>query len=108
MRLVEFNSFDGERVADSLETHRELWRAAVMDDDQHGLIKLRDLADGQWNVDTLYLLSVEGREMELWSLAETWGADGLQWIGGDDAGELLGQWGSGLNSAFQILAAWWD
>src|SRR5205809_6162417 len=65
IRRTQFNAFDGERVVAALERHQELWEAALMDRPcfsdadrlpPAGLIKLRDLSQNIWNVDTLYIL----------------------------------------------------
>jgi hypothetical protein len=67
IRRIRFNMFDGQRVYDFLMKHRHLWQAVVMDrfgyvtkDDvgaSWGLIKLRDLPDNIWNVDTLVVMT---------------------------------------------------
>src|SRR5688500_4589356 len=69
MRRSTFNTFDGPKVVASLERHRYLWLAAYMDSfgvysKEHphwiasfSLIKLRDLPEGVWHVDTLCLLT---------------------------------------------------
>src|SRR4051812_26193705 len=64
IRRTRYNAFDGERVYAALVRHRELWEAVLMDRpglshgalSAAGLIKLRDLSDNYWNVDTLYIL----------------------------------------------------
>lgn len=68
------------------------------------LIKLRDISDDRWNVDTLFLLPQDGKADELMQLAETWGADEIDWIEGREADNLLGV--GGYNR--RILRVWWD
>jgi hypothetical protein len=69
LRRTSFNALDGEKVYNSLQKHRHLWIAALLD--RHGvpdytkpnlllisgLIKLRDLPDNIWNADTLFILT---------------------------------------------------
>jgi hypothetical protein len=121
MKQSTFNEFDGERVVKSLQKHEDLWRGVIMDrssycfhgrlgDQEDGekidLIKLRDIEDNCWNVDTVYLLPQEGKEDEIYKVAKGWGADEVSWIGGKEAGSLLGS--SGMKSEKQILRVWWD
>jgi hypothetical protein len=66
MHRWQYNAFDGERVTASQLKHRALWRAVIMDRfcfskpgklPSIGLLKLRDLPDNIWNVDTMYILT---------------------------------------------------
>lgn len=107
IRDASFNNFDGPAVADSLIANRGLWSAAIMTrlDD---LIVLRDLSDG-WNIDTLFVLPVPGKEAELVALAQKWNADEVDWIGGDKACALLGSWSAEKKvNPQQILRVWFD
>ena len=118
MEATTFNGFDGERVVKSLKDHRELWRGAVMDragykdpdspdySEAISLIKLRDIKDNYWNVDTLYILPTAGKEKELETLASGWGADEVNYIGGKRAGSILGS--AIMTHEKQILRVWWD
>lgn len=108
IRESSFNSFDGEQVASALTDHPELWRGVVLDR-MDSLIKLRDIADGHWNVDTLFILPKVGKEDELKAMADTWDADEVDWIEGKEAAELLGAWLRGSGDAKKvILRVWWD
>jgi hypothetical protein len=108
MRLGSFNDFDGERVAKSLEKHRDLWSACVMDR-LNSLIKLRDLSAQCWNVDTLFITPQPGREAELLALAKRWNADEVDWLPAREACDLLGSWSpSTRNNDQQVLRVWWD
>ncbi len=91
MKASSFNQFDGEAVVKSLQENRELWEAALIDRANYSKvgeidgIKLRDLPD-YYNVDTLYIRAVKGKEKELEALANTWSADevsyqDIQWHG---------------------------
>jgi hypothetical protein len=108
MESASFNGFDGPNVVTSLRNHSDLWRGAVMDR-LDSLIKLRDISDGYWNIDTLYILPVDGRENELMALAKKWGADEVDWIGGEQACMLLGSYSRGMDRKKKIiLRVWWD
>lgn len=104
IRHAGFNAFDGERVVADLLAHRELWQAALMKRDD--LVPLRDLPEGFWNVDTLYLLAQPGREDGLKALAEGWWSDAMIWLEGDDAQRALG--GTGPGPQPRVLKLWWD
>ena len=104
MRRSSFNNFDGPRVARDLLRHRRLWCGAILDrvgDD--ALIKLRDIDENYWNVDTLYVLSSEANDAALVGLAHHWQADAIQWVGGAAASKQLG-----VSGRSRILEVWWD
>lgn len=117
IKNASFNDFDGEKVVKDLLANKELWRGVVMDrgayralsNGEKGLepvclIKLRDIEDGYWNVDTLYILPVAGKEKELEMLAKTWAADEVDYLGEAQSGSLLG----GSMKPANILRIWWD
>jgi hypothetical protein len=118
IKKASFNGFDGPYVVKSLEQNPKLWRGVVLDRGTycfHGssenvlkidLIKLRDIQENTWNVDTLFILPEPGKESELEEIAREWGADEVDWIGGREAGQLLGA--SMLNGPKQILRVWFD
>ncbi len=106
MRRASFNSFDGDHVADSLLDNRDLWRGAIFDRaayftlgayndgrkcDPIDNIRLRDIGDGYWNADTLYLTPAED-EGALEALARTWHADEIDWQDFPNAGRALRVW----------------
>ena len=102
IRRASFNNFDGERVVEDLLADKGLWQGVVMDRGAYGkdidLIKLRDIPDNYWNVDTLFILAAEGKEEELMDLAKSWDADEVNWmikpsLGGGDG---------------KVLSVWWD
>lgn len=118
LRLATFNDFDGDRVADDLVECRGLWESFIFDRGAYhaqsinrrsiageterklpvepiDTIKLRDLAAGYWNVDTLYILPTPGKEDELFALASSWEPDEINWYDGLDAGPMM-------------LRVWWD
>jgi hypothetical protein len=117
IRRSSFNAFNGGQVVSSLLAHRELWESVVMDRvgimrpghlPAHGLIKLRDLADNCWNVDTLYVLTPDVRSArELARIIEQeqdWG--GMVRVH-DDQEDIDDALGSGREER-AIVRAWWD
>ena len=78
IRLTSLNLGDGNAVVDDLLRHRGLWQAVLTD--RANLIKLRDMPDGYWNVDTLYIMSSGVDDDALLALAHTWHADTISWI----------------------------
>lgn len=111
LRLLEeasFNGLNGVRVATDLRANKDLWQAALIDrSGPMALIKLRDLPAGHWNVDTLFILPVAGKEDELEKLAARWDADEIRWTEGECACTALGTWARG-NRGKTILSVWWD
>lgn len=103
IEAASFNGFDGPAVRKALEWRRNYWEAVLMTRVGAG-ITLRDLADGQYNVDLMYILPAPGRERELEKLAQQWGADEIKWIEGAEAAQFLGQHGTDK----KILEIWWD
>jgi len=83
LRRTRFNALNGEKVCESLQNHRHLWLAALLDRPGaadytkpgtlllSGLIKLRDLPDNLWNADMLYISTSTHRQaQELARIAE--------------------------------------
>ena len=104
LRRSSFNELDGAQVARDLLSHRQLWCSALIDRlGNDALIKLRDLDDDYWNVDTLYILSSGANDPALARLAGRWHPDARSWVGGLAAKELLGD-----SRPARILEVWWD
>ncbi len=116
IRRRQFNAFDGPRVAAALLEHADLWEAVMMERfalsnpgrlPSLGLIKLRDLPDDEWNVDTLYILARDRQSAK--ALAEIFNMD--EWGGmvsvhddREDVDSALGGcWGQKA-----VVAIWWD
>ena len=114
IRRTRFDAFDGERVVADLLAHRDLWTAAMMDRfcfsrpgklPSIGLIKLRDLADNFWNVDTLYVLTPDGKTAsQLAQIADNWGGEARVHDAVDEVEEALGAYG--MEAA--VVSVWWD
>lgn len=121
IKKSSFNDFNGDLVVKSLQENKDLWQGVIMDragyclhsdifgnarentgGEKISLIKLRDIKDGYWNVDTLYILAKEGKEKELEQLAKTWSADEVDYYSKEESTEKLGG-GRGL-----VLRVWWD
>lgn len=105
MKAASFNSFYGERIADSLRENRALWDGAWFTGS--GLIVLRDIGDGFVNCDTLYLLTTTERASALEALAasEDWCADEVDWLEDEKAGYELGSYPIRDRA---VLRVWWD
>jgi hypothetical protein len=114
-----FNAFDPFRVVKDLLAHRDLWRGVVMDrgyiwedeidghsDLRGDLIMLRDIEDGRWNTDTLFILTDGANKAGVRRLAKKWSADEVDCVDGDAVGQLLGAFGS--EETYSILRVWWD
>ena len=116
LKLIErasFNNFEGKKVVADLIEHKDLWRGVVMDRAGYSfreqpsgevidLIKLRDIEDDYWNVDTLYILTSGKDDTKLVSLAKSWGADEIDWYDEEKSSDLMGG-GDG-----KILRIWFD
>lgn len=106
IKKASFNEFDGVVVVEDLKKHKDLWRGVVMDRGSYGcyedgmnLIKLRDIEDDCWNVDTLYILAVDTKTEELKKLAEKWEADEVSYM----KEPYLGG-----GKYTKVLRVWWD
>lgn len=98
LRLGSFNNMDGDKVANALNKHRDLWDSYVFGNyggigGRYGpsgmLIELRDLPEGHLNADTLLILS----DLERWPklekvlMAKSLHADEIGYTGADDSTE---------------------
>ncbi len=114
IRRTQFNSFDGSRITAILQKNQDLWEAVLFDSlftsqpgqlPIGGLIKLRDLSQNHWNVDTLYILSPDmARARQLAEMAEDWGGMVHVYESQDEVVRALGS--SGITSV--IVSIWWD
>jgi hypothetical protein len=73
-------------------------------------LSLRDMGDGYWHADTLYVYAEEGYQFQLEELVnEQFHADEVQWIGGATAEDMLGTDEEGVGrKSHVILSVWWD
>jgi hypothetical protein len=102
---TNFNFFKGRKIAEWLKENHKMWRAVLLPLD---FISLRDMADGHWHADTLYIYPEDGWHFELEEvMREQFGADETSWIGGDSAVDMLGTT-EVEGKSYVILEAWWD
>lgn len=109
IRRCRINFLDGEKVAASLVKHRDLWLAAYLDQTGFSaLLKLRDLPAGEWNVDTLFVLTKTLDKAKLLAQIaedEEWEADDV--VVYDNQEELKEKLGTSHPDSF-IVSVWWD
>lgn len=103
MELASFNAFDGENIVRLLKENSNLWEAVFFGRHYMSLIQLRDIPDGHWNADTLWILPEKGKEKELTELASGFLADNVEWLSNEKSSHLLGS-----GTAPQVLEIWWD
>lgn len=102
---TNFNLFDGKRIAEWLKENHKMWRAVLLPLD---FISLRDMDDGRWHADTLYVYPEDGWQFKLEEvLREQFNADEVTWIGGSSAADMLGTT-EVEDKSYVILEAWWD
>jgi hypothetical protein len=120
MLEAEFNAFNPYVVIGDLLKNRPLWEGAVMDRafissdpswpgraHLYGdLIKLRDISQGHWNVDTLFILIAKGNDARWEKIVENWSADEFHFHEGEAVGSVLGA--SNAGDHYKILRVWWD
>ncbi|WP_439622658.1 hypothetical protein [Gemmata sp.] len=119
IRRTRFNAFDGERVFATLQRHRPLWVAVLLDRPGRslpygsslllvdGLIKLRDLPDNRWNTDTLYLLTPtldDARELGVVLEATNLGGEVTV---EEDENEVCCALGTSFPE-FGLVTVWWE
>ncbi|MBN8582968.1 MAG: hypothetical protein J0L96_20045 [Anaerolineae bacterium] len=102
---TNFNSFNGKAIAEWLRENHKMWRSVLLPLD---FISLRDMANGNWHADTLYIYPEDGYHFKLEEIMkEQFHADETQWIGGEEAMDLLGT-NEIEDTSHVILSAWWD
>ncbi|HET6250352.1 MAG TPA: hypothetical protein VFE47_21880 [Tepidisphaeraceae bacterium] len=119
LRRSAYNAMNGQRVADSLLRHRDLWISALLDRQglpdydnpgrllRMGLIKLRDLPENIWNADTLFIhTATHDKARQLARIAED-----EEWCGEvvliESQEEIDGALGTGRDE-YGMLYVWWD
>ena len=72
------------------------------------LISLRDMDDGHWHADRLYIYPEDGYQFKLEEIIkEQFDADDVRWISGPEAVDVLGTT-EVEDKSYVILEAWWD
>jgi len=102
---TNFNFFSGRKIAEWLKENHRMWRAVLLPLD---FISLRDMADGHWHADTLYIYPEDGWQFKLEEIMkEQFGADETRWVSGSQAADMLGTT-EVEDKSYVILEAWWD
>jgi hypothetical protein len=102
---TKFNFFDGRKISELLKENHRMWRAVLMPLD---LISLRDMEDGTWHADTVYIYPEDGYQSQLEELVrEQFNADEIEWVDGLSAVDMLGTTDV-ENKSHVILSVWWD
>ncbi len=102
---TKFNFFDGRKISELLKENHSMWRAVLMPLD---LISLRDMEDGTWHADTVYIYPEDGYQSQLEELVrEQFNADEIEWVDGLSAVDMLGTTDV-ENKSHVILSVWWD
>ena len=102
---TNFNLFDGRKITKLLEENHRMWQSVLMPLD---FISLRDMQNGRWHADTLYIYPEDGYQFELEELVrEQFNADEIHWTAGSDAVDMLGTT-EAEDKLYVILQAWWD
>ena len=102
---TNFNFFNGRRIAEWLRENHKMWRAVLL---PLNFISLRDMDDGNWHADTLYIYPEDGWGFELEEIMkERFQADETSWIGGSRAMQMLGT-SEVADKSYVLLEAWWD
>ncbi len=105
IQKTNFNRFNGKNIVELLKENYRMWRSVLM---PLNLISLRDMPDGRWHADMLYIYAEDGYAFQLEELVrEQFQADEIAWIGSSEAEDILGI--TELeNRIHVILAVWWD
>jgi hypothetical protein len=80
LALIESNSFnlmDGKKISAELRANRHLWDAVLFNRPGDGGITLRDMPGGQYNADTVWILTDMVRQKSLFETAKAWEADNI-------------------------------
>ena len=102
---TNFNRFKGKEIAKWLRENHKMWRTVLL---PRNFISLRDMDDGHWHSDTLYIYFEDGWGFELEEIMrEHFHADETRMIGGETAGDMLAD-SEVDEKPYVILEAWWD
>jgi hypothetical protein len=102
---TNFNLFKGREIAAWLKENHKMWKAVLLPLD---FISLRDMHEGYWHADTLYIYPEDSWQFKLEEvMREQFNADEVRWIGGESAADLLGTT-EVEDQSYVIMEAWWD
>lgn len=100
---TNFNFFEGRKIVELLKENHRMWRAVLMPLD---MISLRDMEDGRWHADTLYVYPEDGYQFQLEELVrKQFNADEIEWIGGSNAVDILGT--TEVEHKLQVILSVW-
>jgi hypothetical protein len=119
LRRTRFNDMNGERICATLQKHRHLWLAVLLDRQgvpnyaepgpllTSGLIKLRDLPQNIWNADTLFILTKthdQAQEFARIAEEEDWSGEVHVY---EDQRDIDTATGTGRRG-YGLVSVWWD
>ncbi len=117
MELSSFNNFDGTAVSKDLKKHGDLWISCVWGRFKYfELIPLRDLRDGIYNADTLYIYTTQDKVQKIQELAKRWNADEFGVVTSTGSrgavdfkpNETWAIFGATLENDRCLIRIWWD
>ena len=121
MKASSYNNFDGEVVVDSLIKNQDKWIGCIWG--RFGfaeLIPLRDIENGYYNADTLYLKCPKEYVIDIKLLACEWDADEVGWLVDDELDGIIDENLKGIkdkltlgtshpdDNKFAYFRIWWD
>lgn len=102
IRGASFNNFDGPSVVEWLLANRSLWVACIMVGEE--MITLRDIADGFWHAEYLYILtSGENDQLIYMTATSIWEADEVCFLSEEETDRTF----RGRNNQ-KVISIWWD
>jgi hypothetical protein len=103
MEASSFNEFDGKNVVKSLKEHPELWHSVMFcrSPKVWPLLPLRDLEEGFFNADTVYIY-VNGERSVVEEMVSAWGADEIDWLSDEERFDFTTMYSG------DVLRVWWD
>jgi hypothetical protein len=117
LRGVRYNALNGERVVADLLEWRDMWYGVLADrfalalprEEAYqtiNLIKLRDLPQNVWNVDTVFIWTTKlHTDTLLERIKQRWKADDFGVAETDEAEQALGY---GPMRDDRLIYVWWD
>ena len=123
MQASSFNDFNGEQVVKDLIENKDNWIGCIWGRFGYfDLMPLRDISQGIWNTDTLYILTEKKNIRFLKKMAKKWKADEFGWIEEienkkgsiyktygvfGDKQDFFNRFGGGLKN-LAVIRMWWD
>jgi len=105
MKASSFNNFDGKKVVEDLEKS-DKWISFIWGRfDYFQLIPLRDIADNQYNADTLYIMVKKENRDWMEKMARIWNVDECDELKEE---ELFNKLGASPEPDRSYYRLWWD